>query len=155
MPSIKTLEGDGVDRRHLPQIPKSKLAEFVRFLRQNEATVVVGSVAAEIIKPIQTEINQDKVNAMKSNIEEFRNDPLIVSKNMWLMDGHHRWFTLNQQDPRTKVKIIHVQLPMKELVSLAKEFEGSFSKDIDEMKLSSLVPKTVKQKYSTGYLEWL
>lgn len=153
MPAIKSLEIDGIDRSHLPQIPKKALAEFVQWLRQNEVHVALSTVAAETIKPIQTAVNQDKVKAMRQNIEALQKTPLIVSQDMFLMDGHHRWAVLQEKDPEMKVWVLRVDVPMRELVSLAKEFEGSYSAGIGEVKLSSFIPKKILQYYRPQ--EWI
>jgi hypothetical protein len=83
----------------------------------------VGMVEASKMKPIQTEIYLDKVLAgfKKFGVPK-PNSPLtknvmVMSKNYYIIDGHHRWATLVLTDDKIKASTLIIPLDIQDLLA--------------------------------------
>lgn len=166
MPNI--VSGEGEKRNQLPQIPKKKIPEFIRYVQTlsypenrnpsraavqsggnqynvgmtSDVAVSVNKLPVKYLKPIQGEFNADKVKQMMQNIDSFKNDVFITDEDDKIFDGHHRWAALKQTNPNQQVRAIRVGIPIGDLVQAAHDFGGSFSKGISEIiKLKDLINK--------------
>lgn len=81
-------------------------------------------VAIKNLKPIQEQIFLDKVAHMLGEFGAVENGgfvttlPLIISKEGYILDGHHRFAAVMISDPNIKVKVLEVPLGIKELLKL-------------------------------------
>lgn len=139
MPILDTGADNDVARRQMPQIPQNQLAEYVRFLRLNDVKVDLGQVPAKLLRPLQDHVDQEKVAKMLQEIDKTKKSFVVVSESMYIIDGHHRWYAMHEAHPGTLVRIIHVHLPVKEVVELSHEFEGSYTAGIHEIQLAQLI----------------
>jgi hypothetical protein len=124
-----------LDRDKLPQIPKDEVRNFIKFMEDHGVSMEEMSVPANKLKPIQNEVNKDKVKNMVKNFDkEFKDGwpSLICSEDMYILDGHHRWIAHAVARPDENVGILCFKCPIKDLLRLGHEFEGSFTKTIDE-----------------------
>ena len=46
----------------------------------------------------------------------------IISKQGHIIDGHHRYLTLSLLNPNVKVRVLQIDLPLKELLQVTNEF---------------------------------
>ena len=128
MPTDKTQEmkdGVGIPREALPQIPKGDIPKFIRILQKHGVKITAHVVPAFAIKPIQKNANKEKLKSMQPDIYNFDQDPFIVSDKLYLMDGNHRWLIIKGANKNAPVRIIHVHLPMDQLLKLANAYEGT------------------------------
>jgi len=87
--------------------------------------VVAGSkakIAVGELKPAQTEIIKEKAFGMAINFllnNKWKNADLgnIVSKDNYIMDGHHRWAAISLIDPSSTVDVTQIDLPGQPLVT--------------------------------------
>jgi hypothetical protein len=121
-----------LDRSKLPQIPKGLIPKFIRFCRDNGVGAKGVGVDADTLKPIQSHINRDKVESMKKNMQGINEQPLMVSNDGYVLDGHHRWVAMKELDPTGKVFVIRFDCPIAELLKLGHTFDGSFTKSVRE-----------------------
>ena len=166
MPTI-VQTGAGPKRKQLPQIPKDRIAEFARYLqtlsyperrdmghngmgnqynvgRVSDVAVTANKLAVKFLKPTQGEFDAEKVQSMLRHVEDFRNDIFFVSQDDHLLDGHHRWAALKQDNPDQKVRVIRADIPIKDLIRAALEFSPE-REDITEMiKLKDLITVTTR-----------
>ena len=76
------------------------------------------------LKPIQEQIFLDKVANMIGEFGAVKNGgfvttlPLIISKEGYILDGHHRFAAVMISDPNIKVKVLEVPLGIKDLLKL-------------------------------------
>ncbi len=171
MPEVVRTGNGGAKRKQLPQIPKDEMVEFIRYVQtlsypgrrnpsaggesggnqynvgyQSDVSAFAAKLAVKFLKPIQNEFNAEKVKGMLQNIDDFKNDVFIVSKDNEILDGHHRWAALKQWNPDHQVRVIRVDLPIKDLVRAANDFEGSHNRGITEViRLRDLIAE------NTGY----
>jgi hypothetical protein len=78
--------GFNIARIQMPQI--DDIENFLEYLSGIEGGYFQrGEFSVEGIKPLQTDFDQSKVDAIK-NFEK----PIIVSQDNFILDGHHRFF---------------------------------------------------------------
>ncbi len=159
---IVDLKSGGVARSKLPQIPDEIKTEFVRWLQTqsypetrnpnpqgenpnaekggnyynvglvSDVAVIAAKTPVKFLKPIQKQLNKEKVKDMLKDIDNLRRTVFIVAKDNELFDGHHRWAALMVWNKHFPVKVLRAQLPVEELILRAKEFSGSFSRNMFE-----------------------
>jgi hypothetical protein len=87
--------GVKVPRAEMPQVPGSKKAEFIAELDAKGVKSTRESVDPKSLKPIQSEISGQKSGQMLQSMREGKllegDNPLIVSRDGFVVDGHHRW----------------------------------------------------------------
>lgn len=131
----------GIPRRNMPQIEDSDQKEFFSFMQKNGGKVSKEKLKASIIKPIQKEIRADVVKGFAKKSPEKLKKPLIVSKDNYLLDGHHRWLALLNQDKDIEVDVVKIGLPMKKLLDVARKFPKVVFKDMGNKKFDDIDPK--------------
>lgn len=114
----------GMARANMPQIPNGELKN--RFLAEQAArgvTTTAESVPATSLKPTQADFNPENIeylrNAVKAGTFKDTN-PLIVSREGRVLDGHHRWAGAALDGE--KLSVLRVDLPIHELLAEAKAF---------------------------------
>lgn len=166
MPTI-VQTGNGPKRKQLPQIPKDRIAEFARYLqtlsyperrdmghngmgnqynvgRVSDVAVTANKIAVKNMKPTQSEFDAEKVQGMMQNLESFKDDIFFISKDNKILDGHHRWAALKQDNPDTIVTVIRADIPIEDLIQAALEFSPE-REDVTEMiKLKDLIRVTTR-----------
>ena len=87
------VESKGIPRVEMPQIPEGKEEDFIKHLASKGYKTEVGQTFAAHIRATQNELNGGKVAGIAKAMREegFKNIPLFVSKDNYVLDGHHRW----------------------------------------------------------------
>lgn len=121
----------GIPRSRMPQIKSTLVPEFIEWIQGQGVGVVRSSVRAAILNATQKELNQGKVEKLAdvSNLNHLKK-PVIISSDLYLMDGHHRWMALITLDPNAKIAIVRVDLKIKELLDMAQNFSNVSYKDL-------------------------
>jgi hypothetical protein len=129
----KLCAGAEYQREELPQIYDKNYDEFVAYLENLGATVNFESeVSVDSLKPVQNEISLERMARIMVRVKEgYYKDlnllklPLFVSKDGYILDGHHRWATLFFLSPTNTLDIYRVNLTYKELVNKALNFDDA------------------------------
>ncbi len=120
-----------IRRVNMPQITKELYNEFVADLKINNIEYKDDSIKCGDLTPTQSEFNPDKVKSIKNDIINgtYKNQPILVSKDNLIVDGHHRWkaFDLDHAIPVNKV-----DLNFNELYSFLQNKPYALRKTIDE-----------------------
>lgn len=123
----------GVDRNKMPQIKSSDVSEFIKYLKDKNIKVRTSTIAVSKVAMTQKDINPDKVKKLmginKSNLTK----PVIISKDNYILDGHHRVVALYNLDKNTKLKTIKVDVGIKKLLDISKKFPKVSYKSINEI----------------------
>jgi hypothetical protein len=122
-----------IPRHMLPQIPGDQLDEFREFLEGNGIKTTLKKLPANRLKPIQSEVNREKVDSFKANPEKLA-QPIVISKGGFVLDGHHRWLAQKELDPTAKMVCIVCDCSIRQLVEMGHSFEGSFTKSVSEIR---------------------
>jgi hypothetical protein len=125
-----------IPRHALPQIPKEKYKDFIKFLEENGIKVSLVVVDTESLKPIQAHVNREKVDSFKKKPSALKL-PVIISQGGLILDGHHRWIARlelagDNTSPYMDTVCIMAHCGIKKLVEMGHEFEGSFTKSVFE-----------------------
>ena len=149
---IKILkQGLQLPRSELPQIKSTDMDDFKGWLEQvnvewDETNETVGE-----LEPIQAEINLEKVNWMMQNKSEEElgsGKPVIISSDGYLIDGHHRWFSLREMNPEAEMSVVLIDKPVQELLDLMGSYPKVSYKEPDEVK-ESLIIKVLNRLTAT------
>lgn len=73
-------------------------------------------------KSVQKHVNRTKVDALAKNWETIRKKPILVSKDDWILDGHHRAEAARKLG--RKVRYVRVDLPGEKALALLRKHEG-------------------------------
>jgi hypothetical protein len=121
----------GISRKDMPQIKSTDVPEFIKYLATKDIKTDSTTVKAASLKPTQKEIQKERVADLATIAKDNLSKPLIISKDGYVLDGHHRWLALINKDKAAKIKVVKVNVTMKELLELAKKFPKVSYKQID------------------------
>ncbi|URC15214.1 nuclease [Paraglaciecola Antarctic GD virus 1] len=125
----------GIPRSEMPQIASRFVPQFITYLKKNGASTVTKMESVSTLKMTQDEVNNDKILRMINDAPaSVLAKPIIVSKDGFILDGHHRFVALLNKDKSAKLKIFKVDIIMKELLKLAHSFPQVEVKGINEHK---------------------
>jgi Zn finger protein HypA/HybF involved in hydrogenase expression len=125
-------ENLGVPRRNMPQIKRKHMEKFIDWLKEEGVKVKEVKIPLTDLKPTQKEFNTQKVHLMMNEDKHKLSKPLFVSKDNYILDGHHRWLAQLNIDDTKKAKCIQVDLDAKEFLDKAKDFDKVRYKDLDD-----------------------
>lgn len=126
----------GIDRLNMPQIAKADVPEFLEFIKSQGISVEKRKYLPNSLYATQSELNQDKINGMRE--PESRAGFIIISKDNYVLDGHHRWAAALKFAPYTEIDTYQANTSVLELIRLANQFPKTFKKALHEQKLSGL-----------------
>lgn len=93
--------------------------------RDDVVNAKVGMVEGRKLKPIQTEIYLDKVIdgfkkfGVPTKTSPLTKNTMVMSKNFYIIDGHHRWATLTLADGSIKIQTLIIPLSIEDLLKTA------------------------------------
>jgi len=123
--------GLNLSRVLLPQIPQALISKFIETLGQDGIDVSVGDIPVNKLTPSQGDFNLNKIKKMTDSDQK-----IIVSKDNYVLDGHHRWAAKKRKAGSPDISCIQVDLNILDLVKYARDFckvelyEGKSSKVI-------------------------
>ncbi len=121
-----------IPRVEMPVIRQKDLVGFSKYLqREHEVVPRWKRLTVSKLLPTQSQIWLDKL--MHGIIKDGKlkaGDPrldltIIVSKEGYILDGHHRWASALITDPSLGIKALYVPLRIKELLPIAREYGKS------------------------------
>lgn len=121
----KICKGDlGIPRRLMPQFTTPRdVRSFMAFAeRLYGVKSRRGTRRAGQLRPSQEEINRERVENVKEEIVAKKlnpNVPLIVSRDGYVIDGHHRWAAYKSHEPSKKMPVLVVGAPARDVLSIA------------------------------------
>lgn len=111
------------NRSEMPQIDSEDLPEAIRFLK-NLIPCSIVELPPNAIKNSQKEIHKDKVkNIIKDMRSGKKMPPCIISKDQWMVDGHHRNVAYKIEEPNKEQRYIQIQLPRDQAIEIYKKLE--------------------------------
>jgi hypothetical protein len=114
----------GIPRNKMPQIPSDTKGTFISVMEKRGARVTRTEIDPTQLHPIQKEISASKVGLI---MRKLRKDGtatddggrIVVSKDNYVIDGHHRWAAvamLNFEDKSIKLPVIKVDINHQDLI---------------------------------------
>jgi hypothetical protein len=81
------------------------------------------------LKASQSEFDIEKIAHMMIEPKQYKSG-VIISNDNYVLDGHHRWIVAYNKNQ--KISVIKVDLPILELMRIAKTFETTTYKPVTE-----------------------
>lgn len=121
-----------VDRKDMPQIKSADLQDFFDFLKTKKVSTVKKTVDSSKLKATQGQFDKGKVKKAMDDIENgsMPNKPILISKDNYVIDGHHRWLGYVNLDKN--IDVFQANVNVKELISLMNEYPKTFNKKLYE-----------------------
>ncbi len=96
--------------------PETVQAQFLAHLKKSGVQIRRRTIPVGKLKATQTEIKASKTFGMadshlKGNFPGI-DKQILVSRDGYILDGHHRWAALLTIDPKRKMSVIEIGLPM-------------------------------------------
>ncbi len=115
----------GIPRNKMPQVPSDTKAVFISEMEKRGARVQRGVADPSKLHPIQEEMSASKVGLImktlrKKGMKTGDGGRIIISKDNFVIDGHHRWAAaamLSFEDSSVKLPVIRVDMNHKDLIA--------------------------------------
>jgi len=139
-PDIIELEdGLGICRTECPQVKSSDVPEFIEWLETQDPPIVADRTTMDPkdITPIQKQINLEKVSGMAAakGLDALASEkPVMVSGDGYLIDGHHRWYALLDNN-YPEMSVVQIGLDIESLIPIIKDWNKTSYKDTIQEKL--------------------
>lgn len=129
-------ESKGIPRVEMPVIPAKQTGAFIKYLKSQGYKVEKDKEQARHLRATQDEISGAKVAAsMKRIKKEGFYKRIVISKDDYILDGHHTWAGQLGQDAKDNklkgdknVKVARVNISITKLIAEAEKFTGGKGK---------------------------
>jgi hypothetical protein len=123
----------GIRRKDMPQIKSDYIEDFLKYMKSEGVLVRRIMIPVDRIKATQKEINTQKIlKLMHDEAENHLNKPIIISKDNYLLDGHHRWLALWNKFDDYKLVAHQANVYIRDLLELASGFSKVAFKRVNE-----------------------
>jgi hypothetical protein len=129
-------------RDMLPQIPSDLMNTFINDLSIRGINHSKRSIKANALKATQSNHDHSKIKKLMGKGLD-NSKPIIVSNDNFILDGHHRWLAVYNQNDKKPLNCVTVDLPIMELIAKAKEFMNSMKKPVDVVETIKTVVREV------------
>lgn len=119
------------ERKDMPQIKSSVFDEFKTW---SKLDVSVVEIETSSLSPTQIDFNDDKIIKMSQRVKE--KDPsfkgtILISKDGYVLDGHHRWLAYLNADVDT-IMCHQFGATAEEAFLLMKQFPKTIRQDLND-----------------------
>jgi hypothetical protein len=123
---------NGVSRKDMPQIDGADMGDFLKFLDENGIKHSNKSVDPDTLKATQNQFHIAKVQSIIDKLESgIKKDKRIaVSKDNYVVDGHHNWIA--HKNLKMKIAVVVIDLSVKELMATMHKYPKSYTKKLYE-----------------------
>jgi len=136
MPQLAGLPEPGSEADNLPKNAKGEVdasAHFIHFLQGIGMKTTHEEVPAEKLRASQRELVGQNVGGMMRNKDfDPAKDPIFISSDNYVVDGHHRWAATVGRDAEdghlgdSTMKVRRINAPISEVLHLANEYSKRF-----------------------------
>ena len=136
----------GIKRKDMPQVATKDYPALVDYLKDNGVTLKAYKIDPNKLKSTQGEFSDAGVEKqLQKQIAGTDKKPVIISKDMYVIDGHHRWIVA--KNIGDDLDVIMASIDADALLNLLHKFEKTTYKDIYTerlVKLDKKGPKNLK-----------
>jgi ADP-ribose pyrophosphatase YjhB (NUDIX family) len=135
--SYYTSKSLGRKRESMPQISINRLEDFILHFQGKSKGVKVSKKMKMVkdLKPSQSDFNNNKIFGMIMS-GDVPDNKFIISKDCYIVDGHHRWATLLELNPNQEVPVYQINLPIKELLRRSNLLKMTGKSDIEDNEIN-------------------
>jgi hypothetical protein len=113
----------GIPRAFMPQINKEDIPSFIKFALEHDGISSTNTtMRPSELKPSQREISATGVKGLAPKVNSgsiLESGPLIVSRDGYVVDGHHRWGAFMNRAPNTPIPVIIMNATIQEVLESA------------------------------------
>jgi hypothetical protein len=119
-------------RKNMPQVNTQNLSKALS-MAKSKVKVTKGLVSARKLKESQVELIPNKVKGIAAKYSKPTDmKPLIISKDNYIIDGHHRWAAaIYKFGDDVKIPIHRINLKRDEAIELYNDIASSLTEDIN------------------------
>lgn len=114
--------GISIPRSKMPQIKSSDLDAFISYAQDKGVDVQHMHALITDLKPTQANFRQERVDSLP---DDSLNQPLITSRDDYILDGTHRWIKAWQQNKDSIIPILQIDKPLRPALELMRGFPGA------------------------------
>ena len=113
-----------IPRNDMPQIKPQFVKDFFAWTKAKYgASTKLRMWKASALKPCQRDISKSRIKSLLTSGQAFiKKNPQIVSRDGYVLDGHHRWAAAVTQNPNMTIPTFTVDLPIRDLLKAARNF---------------------------------
>lgn len=121
-----------IDRKDMPQIKSDDVKDFLSYLKKNDITTDKKLVDPSKLKATQGQFHKEKIKGLMDAIEagKLKKEPILVSKDNYVIDGHHRWLAFSNLG--RDLTVYQVNTNADKLIALMKSYPKSFTEKLYE-----------------------
>jgi hypothetical protein len=122
----------GIARNEMPQINSDLQELFLAYFkaRYGRGAVAQTQIQANELKPTQSEIDAQKVYE-KMEAQSYNDREFIVSRENYLLDGHHDWAAALENNERELLQVVKIDLPIRTLVKEANRLKITYNEPLN------------------------
>lgn len=122
-------------RRSMPQIDTKNHKEFLRFLETSNISYSEKEISPDSLKALQGQFDNKKIEFLVKKYEKStkKADPILVSKDNYVLDGNHRWLAHKKINKKIPAYIIDVD--SSAILTIMKLWPKSYTKKLNENKI--------------------
>lgn len=120
----------GFKRKEMPQVEGKNIPKFLDFLKAEGVKYTEKLIDSKKLRPTQSQFNQDKIQSMIDSIDTKKQHPIMVSKDGYVIDGHHRW--LAHYNLGRKMPVVEINLGIEEALDKMHDFPMSVKRGLKE-----------------------
>ena len=121
----------GISRSEMPQIPAEKTKGFLNYLTRTGCKYERVEKSANELTPSQGELDTDKADKIWNDGNSL-NSEIIISKDGYVLDGHHRWFAVKRNAPNEKLNCIQLNYDAKSCIDLMNDYAHVLNVDLKD-----------------------
>jgi len=129
---VDTFQNLGILRKDMPQIESDDVDKYLEYLTQSGIKYQSGKYPIYKLKLTQRDINLDKVDKLSTVSKSNLSKPIIISKDNYILDGHHRVLALYSMNEKESIPTIMVNLSIRELLKVTHQFDDVSYKTVNE-----------------------
>lgn len=121
-----------INRKDMPQIAQDDLEDFLKYLKKKGVLSKQKEEDPSSLKASQNQFHKAKIQTIVDAIEsgDFEDTPIIVSKDRYVIDGHHRWLAYRHLEKN--IPTIKIDSNAEDLLDMMAEYPKSFTKKLYE-----------------------
>jgi len=124
----------GISREELPRINFDFLENILEKFKNDDIRVRSGTVPVTDLKPCQDKLNNDKIESIVKDGAWEDDRKLFISKDGFIVDGHHYWAANMVKDPSRRLGVYLVDMNIIDLINWFNSSKFSENRKITEGK---------------------
>lgn len=124
----------GIPRSKMPQIEDDSIRDFLKYIKKSHS-IKKQRFPVSKLKATQNQLSLKAIRKKQKKIKQgnYNTSPILISKDNYILDGHHRWASLRdcEMNPKNcntnrkfKIKVFKIDSPIKPLLKKTKKFKG-------------------------------